>query len=63
MNIAKHMEAIFLITVALACIAIDAFAPVPAAANAPAATSETAIPTVTVTAKRLSAAEKAHYVL
>ena len=60
MNIAKHMEAIFLITVAVACVALYAVDAIPAAHNATAATSESAIPTVTVTAKRLSKAEKAH---
>lgn len=63
MNIAKHMEAIALVTIALACIGTYAIAAIPAGHNAPAAISEVAIPTVTITAKRLSAAEKAHYVL
>ena len=62
MNIAKHMEAIALITIALACIATYAAAAIPAAHDAPAVSSE-AIPTVTIIGKRLSATEKARFVL
>ena len=59
MNIAKHMEAIFLITVAVACVALYAVDAIPAADKIQAVNSATTtIPTVTITAKRLSAAEK-----
>lgn len=63
MNIAKNMEAIFIAAVALAGAASIATAAVPATAAAPnsivAAKASTAMPVVTITAKRLSAAEKA----
>lgn len=60
MNIVQHMEAIAVITIAVACIATYAVDAIPAAYHHHAAvvTSDLAIPTVTVTAKRLSAAEK-----
>ena len=62
MNIAKNMEAIFIAAVVLAGAASFATAAVPAAASAPAATAAVKpapMPVVTITAKRLSAAEKA----
>ncbi|KQW90236.1 hypothetical protein ASC94_21165 [Massilia sp. Root418] len=62
MNIAKNMEAIFIATVALAGVASFATAAVPATAPAPVTvTVAKAAPmqVVTITAKRLSAAEKA----
>ena len=64
MNLAKHMEAIAVITIALACLATYAVDAIPAARHRHAAvvTSDSAIPTVTITAKRLSAAEKADQV-
>lgn len=64
MNIAKHMEAIAIITIALACLATYAVDAIPAAYHRHAVelTGNAAIPTVTITAKRLSAAEKANQV-
>jgi hypothetical protein len=62
MNIAKHMEAIFVISVALACGTTYAVDTIPAFHNATAMGAESAIPTVTVSAKRLNAAEKAQSV-
>jgi hypothetical protein len=64
MNIAKHMEAIAVITIAVACLATYAADAIPAAYHhhATEVTSDLAIPTVTITAKRLSAAEKADQV-
>ena len=69
MNIAKNMEAIFIATVVVACAATFATAAVPATRAATAAAAPTAVvvakadtsamQVVTVTAKRLSAAEKA----
>ena len=68
MNIAKNMEAIFIAAVTLAGAASFATAAVPATASAPAAAPAAATITVakaapmqvvTITAKRLSAAEKA----
>ncbi len=66
MNIAKNMEAIFLAaaTLAGATLVTTAVAAVPAAKNtvAPAAVVQVAagkMPVVVITAKRLSAAEKA----
>jgi len=70
MNIAKNMEAIFIAAATLAGAASFATAAVPATASAPAAPAAPAAATVTVakaapmqvvtiTAKRLSAAEKA----
>ncbi|MYN10312.1 hypothetical protein [Pseudoduganella aquatica] len=64
MNIAKNMEAIFIAAVALASVASFATAAVPVTAPAaPAAVvakaPAAAMPVVTITAKRLSAAEKA----
>ena len=67
MNIAKNMEAIFIAAVALAGAASLATAAVPATAAAPttivatkaASAAAGSMPVVTITAKRLSAAEKA----
>lgn len=68
MNIAKNMEAIFIAAVALAGAASIATAAVPATAAAPSTivaakaavtAAAAAMPVVTITAKRLSAAEKA----
>lgn len=64
MNIAKNMEAIFIATVALAGVASFATAAVPATVAAPAPVTVTVakaapMQVVTITAKRLSAAEKA----
>ncbi len=64
MNIAKHMEAIFLAVVAVigASTFASAGAPAPVQRNAPlaaSATFEAAMPVVVVSARRLSAAEKA----
>jgi uncharacterized protein (DUF39 family) len=65
MNIAKNMEAIFVATIVVACATTFATAAVPAHINAtvaaPVAVKAEAIkmPVVTVTAKRLTAAEKA----
>ncbi|NHZ35054.1 hypothetical protein [Massilia rubra] len=64
MNIAKHMEAIFLAVVAVigASTFATAGAPAPTQRSAPLAASanvESAIPVVVVSARRLSAAEKA----
>jgi hypothetical protein len=64
MNIAKNMEAIFIAAVVLAGAASLATAAVPGAATAAQAAvavkaSNAAMPVVTITAKRLSAAEKA----
>ncbi len=63
MNIAKNMEAIFVAAIALSCV--TAFATAATPAPAPRLTSvnvEVAngkIPTIVVTAKRLTAAQKA----
>lgn len=61
MNIAKNMEAIFFAAIALISVTsfATASAPLPVAAPAAVASSEAAMPVVTVSAKRLSAAEKA----
>lgn len=62
MNIAKNMEAIFVAAIVVASATSFATAAVPAHRSAPVAAvkSEAApMPTVTVTAKRLTAAEKA----
>ena len=61
MNIAKHMEAIAIVAITLACVASYAIASVPPAHAAQQATAKTdgASYTVTITAKRLTAAEKA----
>lgn len=61
MNILKHMEAVFVATVALAVSGsymIDAI-PEAHAKQAVVATSATAVPVVVVKAKRMSAEEKA----
>jgi hypothetical protein len=57
MNIAKNMEAIFFAAIALASVTGFATASAPDAAGARA--SEAPMQVVTVTAKRLTAAEKA----
>lgn len=61
MNIAKNMEAIFVVAIAL--IGMTTFAnassPVPPAAVVAAADQAVPMQTVTVSAKRLTAAEKA----
>jgi hypothetical protein len=62
MNIAKNMEAIFVATVVVIGATSFATAAVPVVRTAPVAaikTEATPMPTVTVTAKRLTAAEKA----
>ncbi|MTV41581.1 hypothetical protein [Duganella radicis] len=65
MNIAKNMEAIFVAAIVVASATTFATAAVnePAAASVPvvavAKAEATVMPTVTVTAKRLTAAEKA----
>ncbi|RSZ57871.1 hypothetical protein HF313_24270 [Massilia atriviolacea] len=62
MNIAKHMEAIFLAVVAVIGASTFATAGAPAPRSAPlaaSATADAAIPVVVVSARRLSAAEKA----
>jgi hypothetical protein len=69
MNIAKNMEAIFIATIFVASATTFATAAVPATRAAAPATAPTAavvakadsgaMPVVTVTAKRLTAAEKA----
>ena len=59
MNILKNMEAIFIVTVALACATAFA-APAPARAPAqPAAASNAKMIKVVITGKRLTAAQKA----
>lgn len=60
MNIAKHMEAIAIVAITLACVTSYALAAIPAhhAASAEFVNDNT-IHTVTITAKRLTAAEKA----
>lgn len=62
MNIAKNMEAIFVAAIVVASATSFATAAVPVRHSVPAVvvkTEATALPTVTVTAKRLTAAEKA----
>jgi hypothetical protein len=62
MNIAKNMESIFLSAVAVIALTGFATAGVPAKHAAPAAVvakAEATMPVVVVTAKRLTAAEKA----
>lgn len=64
MNIAKNMEAIFVITIALIGATSLATAAVPAhhrvaSAHAVVKTDNSAIQVVTISAKRLTAAEKA----
>ncbi|MBB3116997.1 hypothetical protein [Pseudoduganella violacea] len=63
MNIAKHMEAIFIVAAVLGGASAMATAAVPASAkaNAPVVAKAPAgdMQVVTITAKRLSAAEKA----
>jgi hypothetical protein len=62
MNALKHMEAIFIIAVALAAVTSFATATTPVlhvAANPVVAKVDTSMPTVVVAAKRLTAAEKA----
>ncbi|MFS2005912.1 hypothetical protein ACEN9F_19975 [Duganella sp. CT11-25] len=61
MNIAKNMEAIFVAAIVIASATTFATAAVPAYVAAPvAAKADTSkMPVVTVTAKRLTAAEKA----
>ncbi|MDQ1814292.1 hypothetical protein [Massilia scottii] len=61
MNIAKHMEAIFLAVVAVIGATTFATAGTPLQRSAPsvAAATEAAMPVVVVSARRLSAAEKA----
>ena len=59
MNILKNMEAIFIVTVALACATAFA-APAPARGPAqPAAASNAKMIKVVITGKRLTAAQKA----
>lgn len=63
MNIAKHMEAIFIVAAVLGGASAMATAAVPASAKASAPVVAKAaagdMPVVTISAKRLSAAEKA----
>lgn len=63
MNIARNMEAIFFAAIALVSVTgfatASADAPLSRAASASAAAPEAPMQVVTVTAKRLSAAEKA----
>lgn len=63
MNIAKNMEAIFLTAIAIASVTSFATASTPAQrVDAPAftqAAADTSMTVVTITGKRLSAAEKA----
>lgn len=63
MNIAKNMEAIFLTAIALASVTTFATASTPARRIDPPAYAQAAVDTnmtvVTITGKRLSAAEKA----
>ncbi|MDQ1918898.1 hypothetical protein [Massilia pseudoviolaceinigra] len=61
MNIAKHMEAIFLAVVAVigATTFATAGAPVQPSAPGVSAVTEAAMPVVVVSARRLSTAEKA----
>jgi hypothetical protein len=60
MNIARNMEAIFLVTIALTCATAFAATPVKRSASTPTAiiTSDE-ITVVTVTARRLTPAQKA----
>jgi hypothetical protein len=59
MNIARNMEAIFLVTFALTCVTAYA-APLQRTADAPrAAVAKDSMTVITVTAKRLTAAQKA----
>ena len=65
MNIAKNMEAIAIVAIALACVTTYAVAARTDTAPVGVTTvssSDTAIPTVTVIGKRLTAAEKAQFV-
>ena len=61
MNISKNMEAIFIIAIALTCI--TAFSAIPAprtiAQTAISSGDQASITVVTITAKRLTAAQKA----
>jgi hypothetical protein len=60
MNIARNMEAIFLVTIALTCVTAYAAAPVKHSAAAPAATIvDGEMTVVTVTGRRLTPAQKA----
>ena len=60
MNIARNMEAIFLITIALTCATAFAATPVKRSANTPTVVTTTGeITVVTVTARRLTPAQKA----
>jgi hypothetical protein len=62
MNIAKNMEAIFFVAIALVSATGFATASAPKALNSrAAATTQAPMQVVTVTAKRLSAAEKAAF--
>ena len=64
MNVIKHMEAAFLVTLGVACtagVAVDAIPSAQARAVAPAAVAVTApstIPVVRVSAKRMSTIDK-----
>lgn len=61
MNIARNMEAIFLVTLALTCATAYAASPVQRTDATPAvvATNSSEMTVITVTAKRLTAAQKA----
>ena len=66
MNIAKNMEAIAIVAIALACVTTYAIAGKPETARVSAAQvgsdHDATIPTVTVIGKRPTAAEKAQFV-
>lgn len=62
MNVLKHMEAIFIATVALAVSSsylVDAIPEAHASAPAAMRASATSVPVITVSAKRMTAEEKA----
>lgn len=62
MNVIKHMEAAFLVALSLAAaasVAVDGIQPAQAREAAPALALTAGVPVVHVTAKRLTAAQKA----
>jgi len=62
MNIAKHMEAIFVATVTLACAVSYTMSPAtPPQSSQSVVLSDATVRTVTITAKRLTPAQKAKF--
>lgn len=59
MNVVKHMEAIFLVALSLACVV--AFAATPPASTANGFERSAQVPSLIITAKHMTAKEKAGY--